>query len=411
MKRVARGLLWALVGVAAGTFAVAALVLSLLRAAPGEWSTPFSLGPWQVRLSVPALIRIATHPMLLQHLDGHTLHTRFGAVQWHATVRADTWQAVCSPCRLHWPELGRDDVVLSRIELTARRLAQDDWRGEFVLGDAPQAVRGRFTAGFDAQGAMFSASLPDTPMADAARLFVSAIPELQHARVDGRLRLEARWTLPQRELSLLPHIEGFVVAGLGTESLIGATTRCGTIPRHGFGTWLPRAVLAAEDQRFYEHSGYDLREMTAAWSHKTNDARGASTLSQQLAKLLYAGDEHSQLRKLRELLYAVELDRVLGKARVLNLYLAIAPWGDGQCGATAAARHYLHKRVDRLTPTDAAWLASLLHNPDHEWAAFERSGRVNLQRVGWVIDQLRPMPAAQRDALLDALPQWSPPQE
>jgi len=61
---------------------------------------------------------------------------------------------------------------------------------------------------------------------------------------------------------------------------------------------------------------------------------GGSSLSQQLAKLIYTGDGRDHGRKLRELLYAVELDRTLGKARVLNLYLALAPWGNGVCGAT-----------------------------------------------------------------------------
>jgi membrane peptidoglycan carboxypeptidase len=132
-------------------------------------------------------------------------------------------------------------------------------------------------------------------------------------------------------------------------------------------------------------------------------------LSQQLAKLLFAGDSRSHLRKLRELLYAVELDRTLGKARVLNLYLSLAPWGEGQCGAHAAARHYLHKRADALTATEAAWLASLLHNPDREIAQMARTGQANTDRVGWVIGNLRPLNKAKREALLDDLATWSPP--
>ena len=92
--------------------------------------------------------------------------------------------------------------------------------------------------------------------------------------------------------------------------------------------------------------------------------RGASTLSQQLAKLLYVGDERSVARKVRELLYAVELDRTLGKARVLQLYLSVAPWGDGQCGAEAAALHYFGKRAAALDAAEAVWLASLLRNPE-----------------------------------------------
>jgi membrane peptidoglycan carboxypeptidase len=170
-------------------------------------------------------------------------------------------------------------------------------------------------------------------------------------------------------------------------------------------------VIAAEDQRFYEHPGYDLREIDAAWSLNQQEreaARGGSTITQQLAKLLYAGGERHHVRKLRELLYAVEMDRTLGKARVLNLYLAIAPWGAGQCGAAAAARHYLKKRADVLTPTEAAWLASLLRAPDRDVERYAQRGEVDVDRLRWVIAHLQPLPAARREALLEAAPHWSP---
>ncbi|HEX3141591.1 MAG TPA: biosynthetic peptidoglycan transglycosylase, partial [Rhizobacter sp.] len=171
---------------------------------------------------------------------------------------------------------------------------------------------------------------------------------------------------------------------------------------------------AAEDQRFYEHAGFDLAETMEAWSSNRRSGelqRGASTVSQQLAKLLYTGDSRSHGRKLRELLYAVEIDRTLGKARELNLYLAIAPWGDGQCGAHAAARHYLHKPADALTPMEAVWLATLLHNPDRELAQLARNGQVNAERVDWVADQLRPVPKRERERLRKAMAKWQPPRE
>ena len=136
--------------------------------------------------------------------------------------------------------------------------------------------------------------------------------------------------------------------------------------------------------------------------------RGASTLSQQLAKLVYTGDRPSHARKLRELLYAVELDRTLGKARVLNLYMAIAPWADGRCGAHAAAQALLGKPVAALTPVEAAWLASLLRNPDAALAQMVRSGEVDVRRIGAIIDGMRPMPLARRLAAQQALDTWRP---
>lgn len=409
MKRLLRLLAGTLIGLLASLLLFAAVVLSLLRAAPGEWSLPLQLGPWQLPLSMPTLLRVATHPMLLRQLEGRSLSMPFGILRVLPGTQPQSWRVVCAACRLHGHPFGRDPFAV-RIEFTAQRATPLGWRGEFVLGDAPRAVRGRFKASFDGHGAQLALSLPNTPIADVYQLFADSIAELGRARIAGELRLEAQWRWPQQQLSLQPHIEGFSVSGLGTEALLHAASVC-PAPKHGFGRWLPRAVVAAEDQRFFEHSGFDLREMNAAWSRpgtRDDTTRGASTLPQQVAKLLFAGDERSPQRKLRELLYAVELDRTLGKARLLQLYLAIAPWGEGQCGAAAAARHYLGKRVDKLTATEAAWLASLLHNPDREWQDFVHRRQINVPRVGWVIAQLRPMPAAQREALVSALPAWSP---
>ena len=411
MRRAWKILLGALLALGIALALAAWGAWSLLRAAPGEWSHPLQWGPWRMEASVPTLLRMATHPALLRRLEGRTLHTRFGPVQWRAGTQPHRWQAVCAPCRIKLAELGHDEIVLARVEIEAQRPSPQEWRGEFALGEAPQVVRGRWKGGFDAHGALITLELPDTPLADAYRLFAGQIPELGRARIDGQLRLRAELRLPRGELSVQPHIDGFRVAGLGTEALLNAVPACTPVPPRGFGTWLPRAVIAAEDQRFYEHTGYDLREIAAAWSlnqRQREAARGGSTLSQQVAKLLYAGDGRNHVRKLRELLYAVELDRTLGKARVLKLYLAMAPWGEGRCGAAAAARHYLRKRVDRLTPTEAAWLASLLHGPDREWARYRRSGEVNVDRVGWVIANLRPLPSDKRQALVEALPQWIP---
>jgi hypothetical protein len=396
LAAIALGLLWT-----AATF---------LRPGPGEWSHPVHVGRWHIEASVPTLVRVATHPVVLQRLAGRTFPTPLGPVQWEAGAQPQHWTVACAPCRVRLPELGHDAIVLTRVELDAHRLAQDEWHGEFYIGTA-KAVRGRWKATFGRQGATVDATLPDTPLAEVYRLFSDDIPELQRATIDGRVRLSAQLALPSGRLAVKTQLDGFRVAGLGTEALLDAAPGCASAPARGYGTWLPRAVIAAEDQRFYEHPGYDLREIDAAWSlnqQERDAARGGSTITQQLAKLLYTGGERHHVRKLRELLYAVEMDRTLGKARVLSLYLAIAPWGDGVCGAAAAARHYLKKRVDVLTPTEAAWLASLLRAPDRDVARYAQSGEIDVDRVRWVIAHLRPLNAARREALLDALPQWSP---
>ena len=118
--------------------------------------------------------------------------------------------------------------------------------------------------------------------------------------------------------------------------------------------------------------------MLAAWQHNQRDGaplRGGSTLTQQLAKLTLTGDERSATRKLRELLYAVEMERTLGKARILQLYLAVAPWGDGVCGAERAAQVYLGKSAAKVGPVSAAWLVSLLRNPEAQLQRAVRGAR------------------------------------
>ena len=137
--------------------------------------------------------------------------------------------------------------------------------------------------------------------------------------------------------------------------------------------------------------------------------QGASTITQQLAKLLYTGDERSAARKLREWLYAVEMERTLGKGRILQLYLAVLPWGDGICGAEAAARHHLGKPVNQLKPREAAWLASLLINPDaqlRKWAHEDAAAR---ERVVAVLKGMRRLPRERRESETEALASWQPP--
>jgi Transglycosylase len=423
---------------AAALLASAALIL---RPAPGEWTETLRWGRWQHDVSMPTLLRIATHPFTLGLLEGRRMRTRFGPVQWTAGERPGTWSVVCAPCAFERREVGGDRIELARVAFTLERDLSMRLHGNFELGEPGRAVRGRWNARIDTDRAELRFILPDTPLEHAFGLFAGAVPELARARIEGRIGGSARLRLPSRELSVRPRIEGFSVAGLGTAALLGAVPACsagrsaGTQDRapgrapdrttdKPFGPWLPRAVVAAEDQRFHEHAGFDLNEILAAWAGNgratSNEGiegelsdvggrpRGASTLSQQLAKLVYTGDRASHVRKLRELLYAVELDRTLGKARVLNLYLAIAPWGDGRCGAHAAAQALLGKPAVALTPVEAAWLASLLRNPDAALARMVRSSEVDVRRVGAIIDAMRPMPLARRLTAQQVLDTWRP---
>jgi monofunctional biosynthetic peptidoglycan transglycosylase len=129
---------------------------------------------------------------------------------------------------------------------------------------------------------------------------------------------------------------------------------------------LKRAVLVAEDAGFWGHEGIDLVEirksLEADWE-QGSFLRGASTITQQLAKNLYLSPSRNPLRKLRELFIARRLEYELSKTRILELYLNNIEWGDGIYGADAAARAYFGVSASAVNPDQAALMAGAIVNP------------------------------------------------
>ncbi len=129
---------------------------------------------------------------------------------------------------------------------------------------------------------------------------------------------------------------------------------------------LRNAVVASEDDNFYQHSGIDwdstLEALRTDWEEKRL-ARGGSTITQQLARNLYLSPSKNPFRKLKEMLIAKRLEKELGKRRILELYLNVVEWGRGIYGAEAAARTYFGKPASDLTPEEAAALAAVLPSP------------------------------------------------
>jgi monofunctional biosynthetic peptidoglycan transglycosylase len=129
---------------------------------------------------------------------------------------------------------------------------------------------------------------------------------------------------------------------------------------------LKRAVLVAEDDAFFQHEGVDLAQLQESleidWA-KGKFTRGASTITQQLAKNLYLSPSKNPLRKLRELIIARRLEAELKKARILEIYLNVIEWGDGIYGAEAAAQAYFRSPAAQLDPNEAALLAGAIINP------------------------------------------------
>jgi monofunctional biosynthetic peptidoglycan transglycosylase len=138
------------------------------------------------------------------------------------------------------------------------------------------------------------------------------------------------------------------------------------IPLERISRRLVDAVVAAEDAKFFVHGGFDWSALGDAFRHdvaRGRYARGASTITQQLAKNLYLGTEKSLLRKAREALLTVKLERSLDKRRILALYLNVAEWGDGVFGAGPGARRYFGTDAGSLTTAQAVLLASMLPSP------------------------------------------------
>jgi monofunctional biosynthetic peptidoglycan transglycosylase len=132
------------------------------------------------------------------------------------------------------------------------------------------------------------------------------------------------------------------------------------IPRH-----VTRAVVAAEDGRFWRHWGFDLKEMRAASTALFDGdlPRGASTITQQLVKNLFGYAGRNPVRKIFDMALTPPAELILGKERILELYLNNAEWGRGVFGIEAAARHHYGTGTRRLSRSQAAGLAALLPNP------------------------------------------------
>ncbi len=136
-----------------------------------------------------------------------------------------------------------------------------------------------------------------------------------------------------------------------------------------------RTLLLAEDASFYGHRGIDLRELPAAlltnWSRGTA-ARGASTISQQLAKNLFLSRDKQLGRKLQELAITFLLESALGKGRILEIYLNIIEWGPDLRGLRPAARHYFGREPRSLRPAEMAFLVAIIPGPIKYQSSFAR---------------------------------------
>jgi monofunctional biosynthetic peptidoglycan transglycosylase len=162
-----------------------------------------------------------------------------------------------------------------------------------------------------------------------------------------------------------------------------------TVRLAAMSPYVAKAVVAAEDGRFWTHHGYDLKEMGVAGRGAVDGGRmrGASTLTQQLMKNLFGCACRNPVRKVYDLTLTPAAELILGKHRILELYLAEVEWGDGIYGVDEAARHYYHVGARELTRSQAAGLAALLPNPRRRTPAntgeYRRDILRRMRHRGW----------------------------
>lgn len=138
------------------------------------------------------------------------------------------------------------------------------------------------------------------------------------------------------------------------------------VPLTRISPYLVRAVLIAEDDKFYDHEGFDYDALQKAIEKDLAERKfkvGASTISQQLAKNLYLSPSKNPIRKIKEAILTWRIERALSKKRILELYLNVAEWGDGVFGIEAGSRSHFGKPASALTAEEAARMASVLPNP------------------------------------------------
>lgn len=156
------------------------------------------------------------------------------------------------------------------------------------------------------------------------------------------------------------------------------------------------AVMAAEDQLFMDHHGFDRQSIEDAWEtrHARKRPRGASTITQQVAKNLFLWPGRSFLRKGLEAYYTVFIELLWPKQRILEVYLNIAEFGRGTFGVWAASQRFFGTTPSRLTDRQAALLAAVLPSPLRMRA--DRPSPYVESRVSWILDQMSRLQGGRR---------------
>jgi monofunctional biosynthetic peptidoglycan transglycosylase len=160
------------------------------------------------------------------------------------------------------------------------------------------------------------------------------------------------------------------------------------VDRREMSVYAKLAVIASEDQLFPDHNGFDFKSIQKAMKHnrKSKSLRGASTLSQQVAKNVFLWQGRSWIRKVLEVYFTFMIELIWGKKRILEMYLNVSEMGKGVFGIEAAAQKYYKKSAKKLTRIEAACIAACLPNPK-VYTVKPMSGYVR-NRCGWITKQM-----------------------
>ncbi len=254
--------------------------------------------------------------------------------------------------------------------------------------------------------------LAPTALDHALSPLAQVLPELKKSEIEGQVSAQLQFQWPAMTWDGDFHLENVKVEGAVPQVY---ALRKGSIQHRvrdmdgdailretgeGSANWVDlkdiaapmrHAVIAAEDIRFTQHPGFDmeaLREAFKANKEAGSVLRGGSSLSQQLAKNLYLDGQRTLVRKIREMLLAVELDQTLGKGRILALYLNVVEWGPGIYGIKAASERYFMRRPSQLLPNEAAFLAAILPSPRRFYQEQYLKEKARETRIDWILSNM-----------------------
>ena len=151
---------------------------------------------------------------------------------------------------------------------------------------------------------------------------------------------------------------------------------------------VPQAVIAAEDQKFMEHNGFDIEAMKKAWENnqKGKRVKGGSTITQQTAKTVFLSPSRNLIRKGLEAYFTFLMELIWSKERIMEVYLNVIEMGEGIYGIEAAAQTYFKKPASKLSRQEAALIAAVLPNP-RRWSPARPTAYIS-GRQAWILRQM-----------------------